>query len=151
MPALPNASYPEKIWNADSEFQDRDQNKFQADPKAEDYQRIAAEIIATQIELTRLVGVIESEDNVVTANSTLDATSELVLAASSTFRLQLTLPDAATADGAIKRIKKTDNSGFPVDVICADGDTIDGDATKALLFQWSEMSIQATETGWYII
>lgn len=151
MPALPNASYPEKIWNADSEFQDRDQNKFQADPKAEDYQRIAAEIIATQIELTRLVGVIESEDNVVTANSTLDATSELVLAASSTFRLQLTLPDAATADGAIKRIKKTDNSGFPVDVICADGDTIDGDATKTLLFQWSEMSIQATETGWYII
>ena len=85
MPALPNASFPDDIWDADSKMQDRDQNNFQSDPKAEDYQRIAAEIIATQTELRRLQLIVEAEDKLITVNTTLDATADLVLASASTF------------------------------------------------------------------
>ena len=150
MPALPKSSFPDSIWDADSQMQDRDGNNYQADPKAEDYQRIAAEIIATQTELRRVQRIVEAEDNIVTANSTLDETSELVLATASTFELTLTLPDAVTADGAVKHIKKVDDTAYAIRVNAAGSDTIDGLSHKKILYQWTEMTIQATETGWYI-
>jgi len=151
MPALPKADFPDNIWDADSKMQDRDANNFQADPKAEDYQRIAAEIIATQTELRRVQRIVEAEDILVTTNTTLDATADLILAEASTFELTLTLPDAATADGAVKRVKKIDDTGYKIRVNAAGSDTIDGLDHKLIQFQWSCMILQATETGWYII
>ena len=150
MPALPNASFPDEIWDADSQYQDRDGTNYQSNPKAEDYERIAAELIATQEELRRVQRIVEAEDRHVSSNVTLDATSEFVLVDASSHKIVLTLSDAVQSDGATKIIKKVAGA-YPVDIVPAGSDTIDEDSVKTILYQWSTMQIQATETGWYVV
>jgi hypothetical protein len=151
MPALPNASYPTSVWDADSQFQDRDKNNFQSNPKAEDYQRIAAEIIATQTRLDEVAASVDVSEQLVTANTTLDVQSELVVAFASTHELVLTLPDATESQGTLKRICKADDTAYRIKVVAGGTDTINGEAFKYILYQWSTMSIQPRGTGWYIV
>ena len=149
MPALPNASYPAQIWDADSQFQDRDKNVYQSNPKAEDYQRIAAELIATQTELDRVAALLEADNRTITGNEILDTTSELILCNISAYT-ELTLPDATAADKSIKEFKRIDDTGYRLRIVPAGGDTIDGYAWFEIEFQWTNLTMQATESGWYI-
>ena len=151
MPALPNASYPDNVWDGDSQFQDRDKNNYQSNPKAEDYQRIAAEVIATQTKLNEVASTLDTEEQLVTANTTLNVTSELVVAFASTFELEITLPHASDSEGTVKRICKADDTAYKIKVIAGGSDTINGEAYKLILYQWSTMTIQPRGTGWYIV
>lgn len=151
MPAFPNASYPAAVWDGDSSFQDRDKNNYQSNPKAEDYQRIAAEIIATQTRLDEVAVAVDISEQLVTANTTLNVQSELVVAFASTHELVITLPDAQSSEGTNKRICKADDTAYRIKVVAGGSDTINGEAFKYILYQWSTMSLQPRGTGWFII
>lgn len=149
--SFPNASFPAVIWDGDTDNPDRNGSQSQVNPDSRDYARIAAEIIATQKELQRVRDLTELEDNTVTSNTTLDSMSELVLVDASAGNVVLTLPAVADADGSVKRVKKTDNSGYTVTLSPSDGSTIDGETSLILQYQWSVAQIQATEDNWYIV
>lgn len=151
MPALPKASYPDAVWDADSQFQDRDKNNYQSNPKAEDYQRIASEIIATQTKLDETEAELSNGEQLVTANTTLDVSNELVVGFASTHELVITLPDATESAGKIKRITKADDTAYRIKVVAGGTDTINGEAFKYIMYQWSTMSLQPRGTGWHIV
>jgi hypothetical protein len=86
----------------------------------------------------------------VTTNTTLgDYTT--VLADATSGNITLTLPAAASNVNKFFRIKKIDSSANTITVDGNASETIDGDTTMIISFQWSAMDIVSNGTGWYII
>lgn len=63
----------------------------------------------------------------------------------------INLPDAATCDGKIYHIKKTDSSANAVTIDANGSQTIDGATTFVLPLQYDCVSVQSNAANWFII
>jgi hypothetical protein len=63
----------------------------------------------------------------------------------------VTLPAAASSDGQILIIKKTDSSINRVEVDGNASETIDGSATLYLTLQYESITLQCDATGWHVL
>jgi len=61
------------------------------------------------------------------------------------------LPSAVGIGGRMYIIKKTSTAGNNVTVVCNGAQTIDGNATYALITQYSSIMIQSDGVNWGII
>lgn len=89
-----------------------------------------------------------------TANYTLTASDDLILANSSGGAFTLTLPTAAGITGKVYHIKKTDSTFATANAITIDGngsETIDGDLTTTLNTQYESISIVSDGTNWQML
>lgn len=84
-----------------------------------------------------------------TADYNVVVRDDFILADASSGQLTVTLP-AATVDGMMCTIKKTDATGFSVIVATADDATIDGETTARIDTQYTSLTIVAYSGDWYI-
>ena len=145
--SYPRASFPESIWNGLTNNRDRLSIASNVNPNAEDWERIAAEVIAIQTvaDTTTLLGNI-------TADITIDATSsQLALVDSTTGDITITLPLAANMEGKKLHFKRIDDSGNAITLDANGSETIDGETTQSLSVQYSGITMISNGSGWYII
>jgi len=140
----PKPFFPTSIWDGLTANVDRVTVHSNVNPNAEDWERIAAEVIAIE----RSLGAPESQ----TSDFALAVESggiQLVDATSG--NITVTLGPAADLDGFKFTIKKTDASGNTV-TLDADGvETIDGQTTRILNQQYASLTIVSDGTEWYIL
>jgi len=86
-----------------------------------------------------------------TANATVAAIDFTVLCNNTTGPITITLPSAVGIGGRMYIIKKTSTAGNNVTVVCNGAQTIDGNATYALITQYSSIMIQSDGVNWGII
>lgn len=88
----------------------------------------------------------------ITADTTADADSDVVLLDASGGNVTLTLPSAADARSRPLVAKRTDSSGNTVTIAAAGSDTIDGAASATLASQWASVVLLPDGgTGWVIL
>lgn len=63
----------------------------------------------------------------------------------------ITLPTAAIGDERKYNIKKIDSSAFAVTVDANGAETIDGELTIPLLYQYENLTVQSNGTSWSIL
>lgn len=123
--------------------------------KADDFQNSAgtgAPKFSKGIDLSQAAGFTKRKISSITSNTTLTSTDglEIILADATSGAITVTLPAAASSSGRTLTIKKTDSS---VNLVTVDGnasETIDGDLTKKLGFQYDFMEISCDGSNWHI-
>lgn len=86
-----------------------------------------------------------------TANYTVTEADYFVPCDATSAAFTVTLPAAATSDGQVVVVRKTDTS---VNAVTIDGnasETIDGDAAVYLHFQYESVTLVCDATGWHIV
>jgi len=82
---------------------------------------------------------------------TLTGSDDTVLADASGGAFTLTLPSASTVTGRVYHIKKTDSSGNAVTIDGNGAETIDGETSLDISFQYVSVTIVSDGSNWYII
>ena len=152
----PEPRYPFLQWDGLTNNLDRVTVNSNVNPNAEDWERIAAEVISMQdspggallppIASSGPIIVID-DDNVQHSPTT----SILALADAIAGAITIDLPPAADMSGKTVDIKKIDSS---INSVTLDGDgseTIDGSLTQVLTTQYDEITVLSDGTAWYII
>jgi len=143
----PRASFPTSIWDGLSNNRDRISTNSNVNPNAEDWERIASEVIALQtyVDTTTLLDTI-------TGDTVLDiTTNHIALVDSTSGDITITLPPTTNMEGKRVSLKRIDNSGNSI-ILDADGsETIDGELTQNIAVQFSSITIFSNGVGWYII
>jgi hypothetical protein len=85
-----------------------------------------------------------------TANHTTSG-DEVVLCDSTTGGFSVFLPDALAAINKIVIVKKISSDGNFITVDPTGNQTIDGELTKIIQFQWDSMTITSDGTAWFIL
>lgn len=124
--------------------------------KADDFQNSAgtgAPKFSKGIDLSQAAGFTKRKISSITSNTTLTSTDglEIILADATSGAITVTLPAAASSSGRTLTIKKTDSS---VNLVTVDGnasETIDGDLTKKIGFQYDFMQISCDGSNWHIV
>ena len=89
---------------------------------------------------------------VVDATTTIDAsTSQIILADASSAAFTITMPAIKLADKSRYIVKKIDSSANAVTVAPNGSETIDGELTMDIIFQYDAMQIVPHETNWSIV
>lgn len=86
-----------------------------------------------------------------TNSTTLDLANKVVLCDATSNTITITLPLASLRTGAEYYIKKIDSSANEVSVSRSGSDTIDGDATRDLSFEWDAIHIVSDGSDWFIV
>ena len=87
-----------------------------------------------------------------TANSTVTATGDIVLADGGTGGITINLPAISSNEGRIITIKKTNSEAGQIIIDGNSTETIDGALTKRLYYQYETMTLVCdASAGWYII
>lgn len=89
---------------------------------------------------------ITSADSPYTAGS-----EEVVQIDASGGNVTVDLPDASTNNRVILQFKRIDNSNNTVTINAISGQTIDGEGSKDIKYQWSNMVIRSDGTNWFIL
>lgn len=145
MPIRPTASFPSSVWDGFTTGNpDRLDGLSQVDPDWNDYERIAAEIIAIE---NNVGGA--SVTNI-TSDTTLVFMSQTVLVDASAGAVEVTLPTPTSALSMPIYIKKIDSSPNSV-VITPETGTIDSAAEQIIVSQNNTMAVIADGTNWYIV
>lgn len=79
------------------------------------------------------------------------ATDYLLLVDATTGAVTVNLPAAASAEGALIVVKKTDASANAVTIDANASETIDGAATQALAAQYDALTVACDGAGWWIV
>lgn len=124
--------------------------------KADDFQNSAgtgAPKFSKGIDLSQAAGFTKRKISSITSNTTLTSTDglEIILADATSGAITVTLPAASSSSGRTLTIKKTDSS---TNLITVDGnasETIDGDLTKKIGFQYDFMQISCDGSNWHIV
>lgn len=86
------------------------------------------------------------------ASSTLTPTSPSIqLVSASGGAVTITLPTAASANGVVFYVKKTDASANAVTIKAAGSELIDGTNTKVLSTQYTSVQFYSNGTAWFIL
>ncbi len=148
--------YPFLIWNGLTDNLDRLTVNSNVNPNAEDWERIAAEVISIQNSpggvllppVTNSGPIIVTDDDGIQHSPT---TSILILADATAGAITIDLPPAASMVGKTIDVKKIDSS---VNLITLDGngvETIDDSLVQTLATQYDAITILSNGTVWYII
>lgn len=86
-----------------------------------------------------------------TSNYTLTATDFTVLGNAAGGAFTLTLPTAVGASGQIYTLKKTDSSANAVSIATTSAQTIDGQSSYSLAYQYQGVIVQSNNSNWVII
>lgn len=152
----PEPRYPFLIWNGLTDNLDRLTVNSNVNPGAEDWERIAAEVISIQNSprgvllplVTNSGPIIVTDDDGIQHPPT---TSILILADATAGAITIDLPFAASMLGKTLDVKKIDSSPNSVTL---DGDgveTIDDSLTQVLTTQYDAITILSDGSVWYII
>jgi hypothetical protein len=152
----PEPRHPYLQWDGLTDNLDRVTTNSNVNPSAEDWERIAAEVISMQDNpggallspITSSGPIIVIDDDSIQHPPT---TSILALADATAGAITIDLPPAADMAGKTVDIKKIDSS---INSVTLDGDgaeTIDGSLTQVLTAQYDEITVLSDGTAWYII
>lgn len=86
-----------------------------------------------------------------TANYTLTSTDFTVLGNAAGGAFTFTLPTAVGASGQIYTLKKTDSSANAVTIATTSAQTIDGQSSYSLAYQYQGVIVQSNNSNWVII
>ena len=86
-----------------------------------------------------------------TANYTLTTTDFTVLGNAAAGAFTLTLPTAVNASGQIYTLKKTDSSANVVTIATTSAQTIDGQSSYSLAYQYQGVIVQSNNSNWVIV
>lgn len=150
----PPPQFPGKIWDGLSANRNRTNTNRTLNPNSDDWDRIAAEVISTQE--TQFGGTLQSIENIDTDPDWTNLTSGGVKLLDATFQnLLIVLPPATNFyNGVVSKsllLKRIDGT---VNTIVIDGfqnETIDGDITRDLNFQYASLSLLSNGVGWFIV
>ncbi len=152
----PEPRFPVRIWDGLTTNPDRVTVHSNVNPDAEDWERIATEVISTQENggNALLAVVTETGPLVISDKAGVSypiTTPSTVLVNANSAPITISLPAASTFTGNLLRLKKIDSS---VNAVTIDGfstETIDGDETKQLTSQYEAITIISDGTAWYIL
>lgn len=86
-----------------------------------------------------------------TGTYTLDYTYDIVLCNCAGGAITLNLPAAADSNGWEYTITKIDSTANSVTIDGNSSETIDGETTKVINFQYTSLTITCNGSGWYIL
>lgn len=86
----------------------------------------------------------------ITASATALVSDDQILADATLGALIVTLPTAVGNSGVSVQVKKIDSTGLTVTVDGAGAETIDGDLTKIIGSQWTNITVVSDGTAWFI-
>jgi len=131
------------------------------DSKRLDWPRMVADGVNGQIAKTdnhetrlaalETVGAAYGNVRAITASGSVAADDYLIVADATAGAVVVSLPAAATNDGRLVIVKKTDIS---VNTVTLDGnsaETIDGAATQVLALQYDSITVACDGAGWWIV
>lgn len=154
----PEPRYPVQIWDGLTTNPDRVDTNSNVNPDAEDWERIAAEVISMQLRGSGIGALLPT----VTASGELEildndgvahpiTVSVIVLVDTTTGAIIINLPEASTMTGRTITIKKIDSAQNNVTLDAFGSQTIDGDLTKLLTQQYESLTIISDGDNWHII
>lgn len=94
-----------------------------------------------------LLGTVVSKS----ANYTLTTADGIVLATTGVSGITLTLPDATLNSGRVYFIKKVDSGLGVLTIATTSSQTIDGETTQTIAYQYYSLTIISNGTSWYLI
>jgi hypothetical protein len=89
--------------------------------------------------------------NSISANTTLDATYDIVLGTAGAGGITVTLPTAVGFSGGAYYIKKVDSAAGNVTIATTSSQTIDGGATYLLVNQYQFVIVVSDNANWQIV
>ena len=144
MMPYPKPNFPTSVWNGLSNNIDRIDTNSNVDPNAEDWERIASEVIAMQENITPSFFS-------VTDSSILGVNYSVILVDATSGEVTLTLPTVATSVGVKLDVKKIDSTENNVIIDGSGSETIDGVTTQTLSSQYENLTIVSNGTEWFIL
>lgn len=78
-------------------------------------------------------------------------TDNTISASSASGTITITLPTAANISGKLFNIKKSDSSANPVVITTTSSQTIDGQTTQILTYQYECLSVVSNGSNWLIV
>lgn len=82
---------------------------------------------------------------------TILSTDNTIICNASVANLTMTLPDASTVTNQVFNIKKADATAYTIIIDGNGTDTIDGELTFTLLYQWECLTVQSDGSNWFIL
>lgn len=96
-------------------------------------------------------GTVNTTVRAITATGAVADTDYLILANATSGAITVTLPAAASSEGRVLVVKKTDASGNAVTLDGTGSETIDGATTQALAAQYDALTVVCDGAGWAIV
>ena len=151
----PTPRYPCRVWGGLTGNLDRVDLNSNVNPDADDWERIAAEMISIQDSPVAVLPTIISSGPIVVVDADGNqfplTTSAILFADSSGGEITIDLPTASTMNGKTLTIKKIDISASLVILDAAGAETIDGNVDLALADQYISITLVSTGTEWFIV
>lgn len=85
----------------------------------------------------------------VSTNTTLTASRSVTAVNAASGAVTITLPSAVSATDAV--VKKVDSSANAVTVAPAGGQTVDGDSSVVISYQWTAVHLKSDGSNWMMI
>ena len=146
----PKPFFPTSIWDGLTANVDRVTVHSNVNPNAEDWERVAAEVISLEEQVSG--GATAVPPTTITTSVTLDVDSGSVQLADATLgNIVVTLGSAADLEGKQFTIKKTDSSGSSITIDPSGSETIDGSLTQVISTQYVSITIVSDGTEWFIL
>lgn len=155
---MANAQFPEQVWNGYSANREREIDQEngtfsdRVNPNWQDWDQIREEVRAVQAYALSVAGPPPEVDSI-SSDETLDVstTPRIILVDASTGAVEITLPDPSLQGATRITVTKTDSSANEVTVSPSAAETITGETSKTIAFQWSSMTLVSDGTNWVIV
>ena len=151
----PTPRYPCRVWDGLTGNLDRVDLNSNVNPDADDWERIAAEMISIQDSPVAVLPIVTSGGPIIVVDADGNqfplTTSAILFADSSGGELTIDLPAASTMNGKTLTVKKIDVSANLVILDAAGAETIDGNVDLALADQYISITLVSIGTEWFII
>ena len=152
----PEPRYPFLLWDGLTQNLDRVTVNSNVNPNAEDWERVAAEVISMQGSpggallppITSSGPIIVTDDDNIQHSPT---TSILILADATAGAITIDLPLAVDMTGKTIDVKKIDSSGNAVTIDGNSAETIDDATTAVLATQYDAATIHCDASEWWVL
>jgi len=153
--SYPPPFFPSSIWNGLTNNPDRYSVNNNINPDAEDWERIAAEVISMQTNNSAVLLPPITSDGPLTiidnnGESQPLAVSAVILADATSGSITIELPAAVDFEGNTLDVKKI-NAANNVTLDANGSETIDGAETQVISTQYVSITIISNGTEWFIL